>query len=185
MFSSSLISNSSSNCTVKILANQQVSLLLSLSGLLFPQTSNYAVSCLPFLSGIFSRLVHSTEICDTKSCAGLLRMLVKHFTSTCRSAPSGLYFCQKTLGLFLCSARAKLGLRPVGTALKEIGCSTCAAALQRHSVHSQNPPPVRATYTGNWEMAAQRALQLKSLGDVSRNALIQNSSRQDTPGYYK
>lgn len=41
------------------------------------------------------------------------------------------------------------------------------------------------SYTGNWEMAAQRALQLKSLGDVSRNAPIQNSSRQDTSGYYK
>lgn len=78
-------------------------------------------------------------------------MLVKHFTSIRQSAPSGLYFCQKTLGLSLCSARAKLGSRPVGTALQEIGCSTRSAALQRHSVHPQNPPSVRATLgTGRW-----------------------------------
>lgn len=78
-------------------------------------------------------------------------MLVKHFTSIRQSAPSGLHFCQKTLGFFLCSARAKLGSRPVGTALKKIGCSTRAAALQRHSVRSQNPPSVRATLgTGRW-----------------------------------
>lgn len=78
-------------------------------------------------------------------------MLVKHFTSIRQSAPSGLYFCQKTLGFFLCSARAKLGSRPVGTALKEIGCSAPAAALQRHSVPSQNPPSVLAELgTGGW-----------------------------------
>lgn len=78
-------------------------------------------------------------------------MLVKHFTSIRQSAPSGLYFCQKTLGFFLCSARAKLGSRPVGTALKEMGCTTSAAALQRHSVRSQIPSFVRAELgTGRW-----------------------------------
>lgn len=70
VFSSPLISSSWSSYTTKILPNQQVSLLPSMSGLLFPQISNYVAQLSPVpLLGIFSRLVHTTEIYDTKSCA--------------------------------------------------------------------------------------------------------------------
>lgn len=136
------------------------------------------------LLGALWRFVHATQIYGTKSCAGLLKVLVKHFTSILQSAPSGLYFCQKTLGFFLCSARAKVGQRPVWTVLEERGHSACAVALQRHFVWPQNLPSVSALLrprkrlpTGlcSWKALGEHLLRCW----LAEKGIIWSNSQQD------
>lgn len=49
-----------------------------------------------------------------------------------------------------------------------------AAALQRHSVCSFPEYDLCQSYTGDWEMAAQRAPQLEKSEAARRNVIIQN-----------